>query len=123
MKLLVNLDLKFDLKFEISDRKNLVKLGGGLFYLPGKHGENFGNISEQISGNFGNFVSHFATFFGNFVQQKGGAKKRRSFGLHRHPHLFVKRPMCFMCSMLFCCAGSWEFRAEVFAEVFLALRL
>ena len=54
-------------------------LGGGLFYLPGKH-ENFGanfraNFGANFGENFGDFVSSFATFFGNFVQQKSGAKK------------------------------------------------
>ena len=61
--------MKFDLKFEISDVKYLVKFGG----KTGKHqkfranyiGANFGKI-------FGNFVSNFTSFFGNLVQQKGG---------------------------------------------------
>ena len=54
-------------------------LGGGLFYLPGKHGKfrrGFqGKFRSNFRGTFGNFVSNFATFFGNFVHQKGGANK------------------------------------------------
>ena len=39
MKHLVKFDLEFDLKFEISDGKHLVKFRGEdlNFYLPGKH--------------------------------------------------------------------------------------
>ena len=57
MKYLVKFDLEFDLKFEISDGKHLVKFLGRTF-LPGSTG-NFG----EFRGNFGNFVSNFATFF------------------------------------------------------------
>ena len=67
-------NLEFDLKFEISDGKNLVTFGGGLSYLPGKHrksqGEFRGKFRSNFRENFGNFVSSLATFFGNFVQQK-----------------------------------------------------
>ena len=72
-------NLEFDLKFEISDGKNLVKFGGGLFYLPGKHGkfrgEFRGKFSEKISETS---FQNFATFFRNFVRQKGGAKELRT---------------------------------------------
>ena len=70
--------LEFDLKFEISDGKNLVKLGGRTF-LPARKARKFqgrfrGKFRSKFRGKFrGNFVSNFATFFGNFVQQKGGA--------------------------------------------------
>ena len=76
MKYLVTFDLEFDLKFEISDGKNLVKFGGRAS-LPAREARNIRRHSGRISGanfreNFGNFVSYFATFFGNFIQQKGG---------------------------------------------------
>ena len=76
MKFLVTFDLEFDLKFEISDGKNLVKFWGRTV-LPSRKadfGENFGaNFGANFGEIFGNFVSDFATFFGSFVQQKGGA--------------------------------------------------
>ena len=60
-------DVEFDLKFEISDGKNLVKLGENFSTCresTGKFGENFGaNFAANFSENFGNFVSNFATFF------------------------------------------------------------
>ena len=53
MKILVTFDLEFDLKFEISDGKNLVKFWGRTF-LPARKarkisGRISGRISEQIS--------------------------------------------------------------------------
>ena len=84
MKIFVKFDSKFDLKFEISDGKNLVKFGGDSrkTFLPARKArenlrENFrANFGANFGENFGNFVSNFATFFfGNFVQQKGGANK------------------------------------------------
>ena len=74
MKFLVKFDLGFDLKFEISDGKKLVKFGRRTFDLPGKHGKFRREFRGKFRRNFGNFVSNFATFFGNFIQQKGGAK-------------------------------------------------
>ena len=70
--------MKFDLKFEISDGKNLVKFGGEDFSTrqesTGNFGENFGaNFGPNFGEKFGNFVSNFGTFCGNFVQQRGGA--------------------------------------------------
>ena len=71
-------DLEFDLKFEISDGKNLVKFWGRTF-LPARKarkisGRISGRVSDQISEKFSETsFSNFATFFGNFVQQKGGA--------------------------------------------------
>ena len=73
MKFLLTFDLEFDLKFEISDGKNLVNFMGRTFYLPGKHEKFRGKFRTKFRRNFGNFVSNFPTFFGNFVQQKGGA--------------------------------------------------
>ena len=54
MNFFVTFDLEFDLKFEISDGKNLVKFGGRTF-LPGRKAREIserisGQISEQISG-------------------------------------------------------------------------
>ena len=67
-------DLQFDLKLEISDGENLVKIWGGLFCLPGTHEKKFG--ANFFGANFGAiFGLNFATFFGNFVQQKGSAKE------------------------------------------------
>ena len=68
VKCLAKFDLDFDLKFEISDGRNLVNLGGGLFYLPGKHwkfrGEFRGKFRNKFRRKlFRNFVSNFATFF------------------------------------------------------------
>ena len=77
MKCLVKFDLEFDLKFEISDGKNLVKFGGRTF-LPARKActINFGaTFGANFGENFGNIVSNFTTFFGNFVQQRGGAKR------------------------------------------------
>ena len=42
-------DLEFDLKFEISDGKNLVKFLGRTFLPARKARKNSGQISEQIS--------------------------------------------------------------------------
>ena len=39
MQFLVKFDLEIDLKFEISDGKNLVKFGGRTFLLPREHGK------------------------------------------------------------------------------------
>ena len=55
MKVLVEFYLAFDLKFEISDGKNLVKLWGRTF-LPAREAREMserisGHISEQLSGN------------------------------------------------------------------------
>ena len=72
MKFLVKIDLEFDLKFEISDGKNLVKFGGRTF-LPARKAR---NISEQISEKISETSFQISQlFFGNFVQQKGGANK------------------------------------------------
>ena len=73
MKVLV----KFDLESEISDEKDVVKLGGGgeLFYLPGKHGKFRLEFREHL----GNFREHFASLFGNFIQQKGKAEVLGAF--------------------------------------------
>ena len=68
-------DLEFDLKFEFSDGKNLVKFWVRTF-LPARKARkrNWGNFGANFVKHFGNFVSNFAVFFfGNFVQQKGGA--------------------------------------------------
>ena len=56
VKVLVKFDLEFDLKFEISDGKNLVKFGGWTF-LPARKarkilGRISGRVSEQISEKF-----------------------------------------------------------------------
>ena len=61
MKLLVKFDLEFDLKFEISDGKNLVKFGRRTF-LPARKAR---EISDRISGqNFGaRFRENFGTSF------------------------------------------------------------
>ena len=53
MTFFVNFDLKFNLKFDISDGKKLVKFGGRTF-LPARKARKFsgrisGQISEQIS--------------------------------------------------------------------------
>ena len=80
MKFLVKFDLEFDLKFEHSDGKNLVKFWGEDFSTCQESTNIFGaNFGANFGPNFGNFVSNFATFFGNFVQQKGGAKKHPTF--------------------------------------------
>ena len=50
VKLLVKFDLEFGLKFEISDGKNLVKIGGGTF-LPARKAQ--GNFGENFGANFG----------------------------------------------------------------------
>ena len=65
--------MKFDLKFEISDVKSLVKFGGKTFRPARKAPKFSGRISGQISAKFSETsfqISHL--FFGNFVQQKGG---------------------------------------------------
>ena len=80
MKLLVEFDLELDLKFEISDGKNLVKFGGRTL-LPGRKareisGRISGRTSEQLSEKNSETSFHISRlFFGNFVQQKGGAKR------------------------------------------------
>ena len=80
MKCLVKFDLEFDLKFEISDGKNLVKFGGEdsstCKESTGNFGENFGaNFGANFGRNFGNFVSNFATFsetsFSRFALSQG----------------------------------------------------
>ena len=60
----VNFDLEFDLKFEISDGKNMVIFGGGgdfsTCHESAKHfGANFG----ANFGNFANFVTFSETSF------------------------------------------------------------
>ena len=65
-------DLEFDLKFEVSDARNQVKLLGRTFLpaRPGKHenfGANFGAISEKVlrEAKPGGFQTRgFPTFFG-----------------------------------------------------------
>ena len=51
---------------------------GGLFYLPGKHeknrGELRGKFRSKLRREFRELRFKFRDFFGNFVQQKGGAK-------------------------------------------------
>ena len=66
MKILVKFDLEFDLKFEISDGKTLVKFGGRTF-LPARKAREIserisGQISEQISGNFRKLRFKFCDF-------------------------------------------------------------
>ena len=81
MKCLVKFDLEFDLKFEISDGRNLVKFERRTFLPARKAREISERISEQISGKISGKIleSSFQIsrlfFFGNFVQQKGGAKQ------------------------------------------------
>ena len=67
--------VKFALKFEFSDGKNLVKFERKTFLSARTALENLGGISAQVSEKFGSFVSKFASFSGNFVQQKGNAKE------------------------------------------------
>ena len=79
MKFFVKFDVEFDLKFEISDGKNLVKFGGGLFYLPRKHGKFQREFGANFGGNFPRKISETSfqisrLFFGSFVQWKGSAK-------------------------------------------------
>ena len=75
----MNFDLDFDLKFEISGGKTLVKFGGRTFLPARKAWEISGRISGQISDQISEKISETSfqisrLFFGNFVQQKGGAK-------------------------------------------------
>ena len=88
MKFLV----KFDLEFEISDGKNLVKFWGRTFPPARKaqkmSGQISGQISEKISEKFSEISFQISRLFSeNFVQQKGGANKwaftgsQASFGL------------------------------------------
>ena len=88
MKFLVNFDLEFDLKFEISDGKNLVKFGG-MTFLPAREAR---KISGQFSGanfranfgeNFGNFVSNFATFFFFFFRKLRSAETKHLVCMRR----------------------------------------
>ena len=90
VKFLVKLDLEFDLKFEISDGKNLVKFWGRTL-LPSRKarqisGRISGQISEQISEKLSETLfqiwrlfseTSFSRRVGNFVQQKGGAHQFR----------------------------------------------
>ena len=63
--------MKFDLKSEISDGKNLVIVGRKTFLHARERGASFGaNFGENI----GNFVSNVASFFGTTVQKKGAVK-------------------------------------------------
>ena len=60
-------NLEFDLKFEISDEKNLVKFGGRIF-LPARKAQKNSErilvqISEQISGKFRKLRFKFRDFF------------------------------------------------------------
>ena len=78
MKCLVKFDFYFDLKFEISDGKNVVKFGGRTFLPAGKaqeiSGRFSGQISEQISGKFlATLFQVFATFLETYGQRRGVA--------------------------------------------------
>ena len=91
MKILVTFDLEFDLKFEISGGKNLVKFGGRTF-LPARKareisGRISGPISEQISEQISEKTSFqiWRLFFGNFIQRKGGAKRFPSRPISKQP--------------------------------------
>ena len=69
----VKLLVKFDLKLEVSDGKNMVKCFGRTFYLPGKHQKFRGEFRSKFRRNFRKLRFKFRDFFGNFVPQKGGA--------------------------------------------------
>ena len=81
VKFLVTFYLGVDLKFEISDGKNLVNIFGGRTFLPARKARESserisGQISEQISGKFSETSFQFlGLLFRNFVQQKGGANQ------------------------------------------------
>ena len=66
VKCLVKFDLEFDLKFEISDGKNLVNV----FFFGGGGRE---RISGQSWGKFSETSFQNSRLCPNFVQQKGGA--------------------------------------------------
>ena len=71
MKFFVKLDLELDLKFEISDGKNLVSFWGTL--LPARNArEILERTSGQISGKFSETSFQISRLFGNFAQQRGG---------------------------------------------------
>ena len=67
MKFLVNIDSEFDLTFENSDGKNLVKFLGRTFLPARKERKNSGriseNISEQISENISETSFQVSRFF------------------------------------------------------------
>ena len=73
VKCLVKCDLEFDLKFEISDGINLVKLGGRNFLSARKNEKFRREFRESISGKISETSFQISQLFlGNFVQQKGG---------------------------------------------------
>ena len=74
--------MKFDLKFEISDVKYLVKFWGKTFRPARKAPKISVRISGHISADFSETSFQISRlFFGNFVQQKGSVNLLRSFAL------------------------------------------
>ena len=77
MKCLVQFDLEFDFKFEISDGINLVKFWRRTFLPARKARKNSGQISaqisEQISENISENISetNFTTFFHKLCSAEG----------------------------------------------------